>query len=104
MGHQLDIPGPGPIGIFFTDGANQVVDWCSHFTPSLDYYGTGKIPLEAISAALNGIPALYEDALEQGLISNGRRSGKPLDKDEFEACRSFLVNAEQNGFPISGSW
>lgn len=104
MGHQMDIPGPGSVGIYFTDGANQIVDWCTRFTPSLDYYGTGEIPLEAISAALDGIPPLYDHALEQGLISKCRRSGAPLDKDEFDACRRFLIHAEQSRFPIRGSW
>lgn len=104
MGHQLDVSGPGDIGIYFTDGSNQVVDWCSRFTPDLDYYGTGEIPVGAITAAINGIPGLYEDALEQGLLNKGRRSGEILSKEEFEACRRFLINAEQNGLPVRGSW
>lgn len=104
MGHQLGVSGPGDIGIYFTDGSIQVVDWCSRFTPSLDYYGTGEIPVEAITAAINGIPGLYEDALKQGLINKCRRSGEILSKDEFDACRRFLINAEQSGFPITGSW
>lgn len=111
MGHQI---GAGDEGIYFTDGAWLVVNWCERFAPSVkpegmserDWFdmsmGSTSISASAAKTADECVPNEFAKAKELGLLEGDYR--REIDENAFRQCRDFLKYVADNNLDISGSY
>ena len=111
MGYQLDA---GDRGIFISDGAKLVVNWCDRFAPRVkpdgmsDYEwfermaGSTHIMASAAKLADQNVPIGYAEAKSAGFLDGNYRH--EICEECFRQCRDFLRHAAENNLDISGSF
>lgn len=111
MGHQIEARDEG---IFFTDGAWLVVNWCERFAPNLKpanmsdrewfdrTFGSTQILASAAKIANDRVPDQFTEAKKAGFLEGNYRH--EIGEEAFRQCRDFLRYAAENSLDISGSY
>ena len=109
MGHQIYASDTSD-GVFFTEGAWQVIGWCERFTPRVkpvgmddwqwadQLCGSSEATAEAVRVANERVPMSYEAAKAEGLVR------AKINEEFFECCRRFLRETALRGASIHGSY